>query len=405
MTKYAGNGQYKLNKLSLTYNDSSIQNTKEIDLSLIFVEVNLYESIFNGTMSGSISIVDSFNLPDILPLYGNEKISVDFNTQGAEDFPVQFDGVIYKVQERHRITEHSSGYTLYFISEEATNSQRTNVQRGFNSTPSTIAQQIYLTIQGSNKKNFVALDTSLIDVFTFGTVKPLQAITQLTNYAYSKNKEYGYLFYEDNKQFNFVPLQYLYTKNSVRSYRSRNRGLYDDETQRTQEAHGTIQHIKFLEENSYLDRIMEGQHGATFMRFDLYSKSIENFEYDKKTYYNKQKSLGAEPYKKELDVSYQDRMSIRYGNNSNIHLDGIAKGIEQKIEIDTVRFEISVYGDSFLKCGECIDVTIPNWNKDQSQIGDIVSGKFLMSDIHHQLINHNHYMQTIMIQKESYEQL
>lgn len=404
MSKYAGNGQYTIERVSLLYNDSG-SNEKEIDLSVAFVQVDLYESIFNQTMSGQVSITDTFNLQDLLPLYGNERVEIAYHTQGNEANPVSYTGVVYKISEKHRISEHASGYTIYFVSEEMINSQAINTQRGYQETPSKIVEKIYQRIVGRSEKLLETVQSKSVDVYTLGTVKPLQAISMLAKHAYSKNDEHGYLFYEDNLQFNFKPLQYLYTQEPVKEYKSRNKGMYDDPDQRVQESFNTIQDLKLMEENSYLDRMMEGQHGTSFNRFDLFSKRISVFEYDKEKFYDDQKSLGSVAHKKELDVSYQNRNTLRYGNNSNILLQGISKNVMSKIEASTIRVEITVFGDSFIRCGQTVVANLPIWNQDQQEVTDMISGKFLISEIHHQLNNEEKYMQTIMLQKEAYETL
>ena len=169
MSKYTGNGQFTLNELSLVYVESG-DNEKTIDLSLAYVQVDLYESIFDQTMSGSVSIVDSFNLQDLLPLYGNEKINIDFHTQGNDANPVQYTGIVYKISEKHRITEHSSGYTIYFISPEAINSQQRNIQRAFEATTGECVDRIYNTIVGPSQKRLESVSTKSFDIYILSLI-------------------------------------------------------------------------------------------------------------------------------------------------------------------------------------------------------------------------------------------
>jgi hypothetical protein len=407
MSTYTGNGQYTVSRMSIVYDDGigNGNNKKEIDLVLAYYQVDLYESIFDYTMSGSIAILDTFNLQDLLPLYGNESIELEFYTQGNQDNPILYSGVVYKVSEKHRITEHASGYSIYFISRLSIESQKKNIQRGFQDTPSSIVESIFKSALGDSEKLLDMVPTMSIDTYTFGTVKPLEAFSMLSKHSYSKQSECGYVFYEDNLQFNFKPLQFLYKQDPVTEYRSRNRGMHDKVDQRVQESHNTIQDLRLMEENSYLDRMVEGQHGAKFMRFDLNSKSVETFNYDKSSEYDNNKSLGAIAFKKELDVSYDNKTTIRYGNSPKTLLDKMAIGISSHIELDTIRAELIVFGDSTLRAGNCLIANLPIWNKDQDKVTDMLSGKFLITSIHHQLHHDEKYLQTMMIQKEAYEEL
>lgn len=404
MSKYTGNGQFTLNELSIVYQDTG-DNEKKIDLSAAYVQFDLYESIFDQTMSGSVAIADSFNLQDLLPLYGDEQIVVDFHTQGNDANPIQYTGVVYKISEKHRLTEHTSGYTIYFISPEAIQSQVRNVQKAYQTTTADCVNRIYNTIVGPSQKLLDTIQTKSVDTYVFGTVKPLEAIEMLSKHSYSKNNEAAYVFYEDNKQFNFKPLQSLYKQEAVTEYKSRNKGLYDDTDQRAQEAFTNIQDIRVMEENSYLDRLMEGQHGAKFTRFDLKSKKLTTFDYAKQEQYDQEKSLGQLPFKKDLETSYQNKVSIRYGHDPKTILKDMSNGIMNKIELNTIRVELVLFGDSLLRCGLCVNANLPIWNKDQDKVTDMLTGKFLITELHHQFTMEETYMQTLMIQKEAYENL
>lgn len=399
MSKYSGNGQFVVDEITL------VTDLQEIDLSAAFVQLDIYESIFNHTMSGHISIIDVFNLQDLLPLYGNEKLRIDFHTRGV-DQSLAYTGYIYKISEKHRMSEHSSGYTLYFISEKAINSHQTNVNLGFNDTPSKIVESIFNSIESkTDQKELVTIETKGLDTYTFGSVKPLQAISVLSKHASSNNNEYGYVFYEDNLKYNFVPIQSMYNKDPIRYYKSRNSGLYDVEQQRVQESYNNIQDFRIMNENSYIDRMLEGQHGASFCRLDLFSKQYEVFEYDKEQFYDKTKSLGELAHKKDLDISYENRTSLRYGIDPQTDFPSMSQGIMSKIELNTIRCEITIFGDSLLTCGEVVFVNLPIWNKDQADVTDMLTGNFLMTNIHHQLTQDNKFIQNIMIQKEAYEPL
>lgn len=402
MSKYTGNGQYSISEMVLSYTDQT-ESENEIDLINAFVQVDLYESIFEHVMSGSISIVDTFNLQDVLPLYGNEKIKLDFNTAGNDGNPVRYVGVVYKISEKHRITEHSSGYTIHFISEEAINSEKSVVQRSYENTQSEIVKQLFDRIK-SSQKTLEAVETTAVDSYVFGWFNPLQAISVLTKDSYSKAGDVGYMFYEDSLQFNYKPLQFLYQQEPVIEYKSRNRGMFDNVDKRFEESANTIQDLKVLDENSYLDRIMEGQHGITNYRFDLFSKEYTNVEYDKAKFFKKRKSLGDSAYKKELEASYTSRGNIGFVNDSLISLQDRTKGSMQKIEISTLRTEISVFGDSSIRCGQTCIANLPKWNKDQEQTPDASTGKYLITHVHHQL-NGDKYLQMLMLQKDSYETL
>ena len=44
------------------------------DIKAFILELNLFESVFQGTMLGSIVLTDNANLVNIVPLKGNERL-------------------------------------------------------------------------------------------------------------------------------------------------------------------------------------------------------------------------------------------------------------------------------------------------------------------------------------------
>ena len=54
------------------------------DITLSIVEINLFESIFSSSITGSIILADTNNLTDNLPIIGQEYISLKIVTPGLE---------------------------------------------------------------------------------------------------------------------------------------------------------------------------------------------------------------------------------------------------------------------------------------------------------------------------------
>lgn len=395
---YQSLGQYTINYMTLRFKTSDGADN-ELDLSNIFVSVDLYESLFDKTMSGSISIVDSHNLSDVLPMYGGELFEISFETNGT-DRPVVYTGAIYKVSEKHRISEHTSGYTLYFTSVETINStlQATNV--AMEDQVSNIVNRIFKKRLNSEKELF-SIESNGVHKFVFGNHHPFESIDVLTKYAYSTSSEHAYLFYEDNSKFNFVPVEYLYKQDPVRSLTYKGAGIHKEVEQKVVESFDGIQDIIILEENSYLDRIMDGVHGMTAYRYDMFSKEYKKVEYDKESFFSRDKSLSDLAHKKELEGNYQAVTTMKYNIGMNIPLKNTVNSRMKRIEMETNRVQVSIFGDSTIQCGQVANVKLPNWNVDQSNLKNSVDGDYLMGQIHHQLTS-TKYMQTIMLYKDGY---
>lgn len=404
---YKENGQYVLEMLELQFLENGF--SKVIDLSNQLISLNLFESMEHGTMSGNLSIIDVFDLPNILSLYGNETIRMIFYTAGNIANPIQYEGKVYKLSPKRRITEHSSGYTIYFQSDAALRSDRQFVQRGYIDINSNIATDIFESfMRGGSTKPFITTSTKRISNYCFGAIKPLEALAVLQKQSVSVADDHSYVFYENNKEFVFKPLQELFKSEPVATYYYGVGSVFQNVYNRHEESFEKIQSVNFIDDNSFIDRIMDGIHGSKHIMYDLFTKTLlqgKEVDYDKSSWFKDDKSLGKYPNKNIVGVG-DDAISLIYGTSVDdllFHKNSIESKMK-RIELETFKCEIEVFGDSNLKCGDVINCYIPNLNLDQNNIKNEFSGKVLITGINH-MITSNKYHQSILIQKDAYEDI
>ena len=404
---YQNNGQYALETLELEFNSDGQVET--VDLSAQLVVLNLYESMEHQVMTGNLSVMDTVDLPNILSLYGDEIIRVSFYTAGNEQNPITFEGRLYKISPKHRITEHAVGYTFYFHSQAASLSDRSFVHRGYQDNNHNIASDLYeYFLQGNSPKQLITTPTKGISSFCFGAIKPLEAISILEKQSVSDQGDHSYVFYENHESFVFKPLQELYRQEPVASYYYGAAGVFEDIDKKHEESFEKIQAINIMDDNSFTDRLLDGLHGSRHVMFDLVTKTLmdgQDVVYDKESWFDPSKSLGNISVKQKIDKK-DDCVFISYGSGVQdllSHKDRIDSRMK-RIELETFKCEIEVFGDSRTKVGDVLNCYIPNLNMDQENIKNEFSGNMLITSIHHELIP-TRYMQTIMIQKDSYEDL
>jgi len=396
---YTDNAAYVLEYLTLDFEQG------ELDLKDIFIAINLYESIEEPGMNGYIAVLDTFNLPDIAPLYGNEKIKFRFHTAGHEDTPIEYEGIVYKVGTKEQTTEHGAAYILYFCSEHVLKSRRTFTNQYYNGSISDIVTKIYSKYLKTTKLLEV-VPTKGNYTYTFGSIEPLDAISLMSPKAVSTESDHSYMFFETSGGFMFAPLQLLYKQDPVADYGYRNAGVHKDVSKRHEEQFETIQGIEFFDENSLMDRYQDGIHGSDHFMFDLKSKvylDSEATNYNKAIWFDESKSLGAVPDKRDVEQAHDVIFfSVGYGELDILnHKDYIEDKMKLR-ESDMFRANIQVMGDSILKAGDCITVTLPNWNQDQEAIGTLFDGKVLIKKLCH-ILTPTAYTQTMQINKDAYE--
>lgn len=395
--KYKGHSSYVLDTLELTSNKGTT------DLKNIFMSLNLYESMQDTAMSGSIFLADVNHLQDSLPLYGfNETINIVFWTKGNDQNPIEYTGVIYKVSERIRLNEFTSGYQLYFCSKEQFNSKRKYVKRKFSGVISDAVSSIFNQYMKTEKPLSVTGTKGNFE-YTFGNLDPLEAIEMMIPKAVSGASDHSYVFFENNKEFVFKPIQELYKQEPVVKYRPQSSGIVSNTTVMYEEQFETYQDFHLLEENSVLDRIQDGLHGSDNYAFDIFSKKyVDTFKYDKTSWFDTSKSLGRESDKQDIPVE-DDYVKLDFFSNKDqlaLQKDFIDNRMKTR-ESDIIKARITVFGDSLLKASDVIYAVIPRWNLDHENLPTTIDGNYLIKKINHRLTQ-TEYTQVLSIARDSY---
>lgn len=73
----------------------------KIDCSEIWVNVEIYESIYNNILTGSITINDSINMIRNAPIIGKETLEITFKTPSTEPIIKKF--AVYDMSVKQRI--------------------------------------------------------------------------------------------------------------------------------------------------------------------------------------------------------------------------------------------------------------------------------------------------------------
>lgn len=396
MSTYKQNGQYNLKVAELI-----LPNEDRIDLRNVFLDISLYESIFNQTMSGNISLIDSTNELNREFLGNGETIHLDFETAGSKN-NIVFYGTVYKCSPPTRVSEHTSGLILYFVSTELINSSRMTVEDAFNDQTSNITKTLFDRIK--NRKNLEVTETKSIQKFVPAGHNTLEMISDLASRSISKNNEYGYLFYEDSKRFHFTPIQKLYQQESLSSYFYKNSGVFNDVTKKEEESFNSIQDYEIVSMPDLIEQIDDGTLGSKSVNLNLIEKSIVEYTYDNVSQFDRDKSLGKVPnLVANINKKYNDVTEFRsWFVNEPFHKSRFFN-IKELLNAQRFGAKISVFGDTSLVAGGIINCTLPVWGTNAlNGVPDPFSGRCLIVGIKHTL-QRTKYVQTLKLSKDAFE--
>ncbi len=201
-------GDYDLNHVFLH------NHLKEVtDIKKMMVELNVFESIFNNALTGSLVITDAQNLIAKLELNGTERISFKLSTPGALSDRSTIDAsvetghpfYVYKITDRRQIAPGTNLYTLHFGSREFIRNLRTKVSQAYNGN---IAYQVIKILMDENyldsKKEISYEPTGNVNDIVIPNMRPFDAINMIAKKTLpQKSDGVGYYFYETTKGIYF----------------------------------------------------------------------------------------------------------------------------------------------------------------------------------------------------------
>ena len=179
----------------------------KIDISSMFEEINIYDSVFSTCVTGNIIITDAIGLSDMLLFDGTEILLVDID-KGGDFFPLKRSFRIYKQSNRKDINMTGETYVLHFSSEELIFSNQQKISRSYNTTYAEMAVSILNQDLQIPIEEFKGVFDSSIGVkkVIIPNLPPLEAIQWIAKRAIDKNNSPTFLFFQNNEGYNFCTI-------------------------------------------------------------------------------------------------------------------------------------------------------------------------------------------------------
>lgn len=414
---YKNNGDYNLERVELTVGKDEKKTT--LDLSQVYQDITIYESIYSPFMSGAITIIDNLNLLDYMTLGNGETLNLEWQTAGS-DRTIKMECVTYGATTPIRNNEHSMIYTINFATTPFIFAKRQRHWHAFKEkklcgmVKETFASLLALFETSIPKKELVVAPAENTRHFVFAGQNTMEVFKMCSRYAKSMEDESGYVFYENNQEFQFTPVEKLFKNEPVMKYNLKERGSYTGNKQTTshdpvksghEEAFNAYQDFSFEKPNTYLDRIMSGGLGEVYHfisirdRFDKIVVSSDNN--------NPEKALTTNTTMADYATINGDGV-VRVVPQLELYEDedNVVRNNTTLRRLDNVMINIAVFGNSNIKVGDIIEATIPRWNTDMGEVEsfDKYSGKYLIAEIKH-VLNRTSYNARMKIVRDGFNDI
>lgn len=408
-TDIVKSGDYRIKKMILR---SGI-GEKFVDIRALYKTFEVYEDMFSPYMTAKIYMTDSLNLPEILPIRGQEILELEIGTDFQDAKTIRKTFRVYKIDEQ-KIDNNGRGqeYTLHLMSEGGYFNYTERCGYSVRGRVSDMVVEVF-------KKHFpeylwkdslVVQQTS--DEFVFvlpQNYSPFKAITWLASRAISGiESDYSpYFFYETFEGYRFQTLasiiekgisakdKYYFVKNNVNRNPETNEGS-GIVTEGTAGLPGLYNKIQGLQELSRFDAVEKIGSGVIASRMTVYdpiSKEKRDTFFKESAYFDKVKKLGTHPHLRYSD-SKESNDFFKNSNCAYFYLPFVPRieeyFLQRKYTINammTQKLAVEIYGDSSKRVGHVMQIFIPKISSDGHLMDEpedkSLSGDYLITSICH----------------------
>jgi len=423
-------GDFTINDIRLvSYQSADGDNQpKKMSIKTLVTEINIYESIFNKHLSGSIILLDAQNLLMKLPITGFERIEFSVHTPSMSkgfDFREKTGHpmYIYAVKNRKNLEQQGTMYyQLMFCSGEMMRNERVRVTKPFQTNISDMVTDIVREKDGFNsQKDLFVEPTKGVYDFVTPRVRPNEAIDLMSKKAQSeKHFNAGYLFYETSFGYNFRSLESMLagTNTVARPVVAR----YEYKTAGQRDGKGNkdilsdmqaIMDYNVKEQTNTLKNSRNGVYCSRLISHDAFKKSfsIQDFDYHneyEKSFHTEHDKDGGKTEHKSIAplINVEDQKFVSdYPEGVLIYTSDTTESFEttegfdskatlqkrmsQRMAFESFKLELTLNGFTGLSCGDLVAVNLPAFTpKDDEnplETDPYMSGRYLVSTIHHEI--------------------
>jgi hypothetical protein len=272
--------KFSLNELSI------VTKTGKLDISKIYEEINIFDSILTPVMSGSVIVNDAIGLSPKLIFDGSEVLLVDIGKNNDSDsLRLKKAFRIYKQSDRRNVNQNSEKYSLDFVSDEFIFSDQQRINQAYKTTYSEIAKKIlvdYLKTPGTKLGGIFDNSFGIRDI-VIPNLKPLDAIEWCAKRSVDTKKSPNYIFFENNLGFNFTSLSSLLSQRELFNIKFSTKNM--EETNIVDDLLSPRSY-EVINQTDKIKMTRSGVNAGTFIGFDPITRTVQNKRIGFEDHYN-----------------------------------------------------------------------------------------------------------------------
>ncbi len=373
----------------------------------IFMNIEIFENIFIGGVTGSISIFDSDSLSFIEEneIEFNEEIKFAFKDPMGNE--LRFEGLMNGI--RDEMTKNQKKiYVIDFTSKSVRKNEMKFINKRFKDmTPEDIVKEMSNELEGSLDYGSGGVGSGEKLNWVAGNRKPLDVIKYVVNHGVTQGKtEYeggdkedgkasgtsGYLFWETLDGFRFCSMDDLVNEAPYDTHEDYNTRIATGGSMEEQ-CKGIIEY-QFPKVGDYFEKLRSGAFKSNLISFNLDTGILTNFKYeaDDKVATKKQIDYAEDITRNMLRLFSNEKFTQECKKAIQDHGDQSRKFLPQTITrqntFSDTQGRMTLPPQYGMKAGDHIKVKIANMklsDSDPSKDSKKHSGTYLISQIGHHI--------------------
>ena len=434
--------------------------TGTFDLSDNFIELSVYENIFQPALTAHITLTDSFNFAAKLPIVGEETLDIIFSLEGVDD---DDDASIFlppmhvnDISSRFMTKPKSQQYSLELVSEQFMNNAHSTISKSYRGkTVQQIVEDIYLSHlddEHENSEGITTESTDGIENIIIPNLHPHDAIRWLSQRTLAATSNaINFIYYETMSGSRFVSINNLVEQEPILTFTQS--PAAEDAFKIESLSAGIIKYdkISFVKQFDKYVNTKRGLYASKLITHDIVKKKIVQHEYTGFNEWFGISHLGIFPplSNSETEIKKSSRKSFapsatefpsidesELGNQVDSHIEFYPKHnqmyslntgdiYDNKVEdwklqrnghmeiYNGLKVMIECAGVSFLKIGSTVKllITSPETTDRDGTMFDgyekYLSGKWLVSEIRHILTQKDdiQYRMVVILIKDGLEDI
>ena len=441
-----------LNPLELRIEDITIEKFNGTDKQSLrpqFVELSIFQSLFEPVIKAEMLINDNIGLFVNYPFTGEEIITIYYKHLISSSTTNTLDAIKSKqiqfiIKGVRDIAVSDRARSLMFIidlaSVEFLQNVRKYVSHAYNDLLEDAAEKIYqeyilpdTQTKFKRTKNFYKEPSVKVRRFIIPNLRPFQAIQWLAKHAVSKDHDnkFLYLFFENFDGFNFVTMQSLIeTAQQEIIELMTNQYRYISDIEITEKVKGNninqdlrvITNIVYNKRFSSVEKISGGYYQNELFEINMLQKSYNSTNTELNAVQNNGFTLGQNPLNTEQYINYvknniegtEYSNRIRYIINNYEDFDSenrsqpdyrykFGPATRFLHALNQIDLTITVPANTDLNIGDVIYVNLPETHGFNNVSYDkLISGMFIISEVKHVIGIGNRAATSLRIYKDGY---